>query len=367
MSVESDMNKIHRGSPDTRERIIKSLNEVYRPNQSPLDGMNLEFPHLFSKENIHNTYYIEDQGEPVSQASVYDWTCFLNGVGISVTSLGSVSTMKAYRHRGLSTRIIKRIMEDKAREGKSMMLVSGEIELYTKLNCVKTGLVYKTSIGAKNNICPFIVTKISAEERIKNASTYQELYSREPYRYLRTVELTKTLLNALWFKRNGHVMELFEIKSHESLVAYVVVHSAGQLTTGHVMEYAGSRVALVNSLPLIATEMGWETVTLKIHPEDTELLYLMNKSDQHIESKNAQGTLVVLNPDLLIEQINSIVKERTGYPISIVEKALNEWVIINGERTLSTKGIDELTTLLFGYDNQGFAIPLMFTDDMSYI
>ncbi len=367
MNEDQGTNIIKRGRPETRDKLIKILNSVYRTSENPLEGMALEFPHLFSLENIHNTYYIEDEGIPVSQASVYEWTCFLNGVNISVVSLGSVSTLEKYRHRGLSTKIIRRIMEDKRDEGFSLMLVSGEIELYTKLNCVKAGLVYSTTFHTGSAKGLWECNVVSEEERVKHAEKYHTIYSRESYRYLRTENLTATLMNALWFKRKSHRMELFEILNVGELVAYVVVYAGISNENGSVMEYAGSRDAVVDCLPSIAQSMGWKSIRVSVNPEDYAMIHIVDKNGLAVNHVKSQGTMVVLNWNNLVDQLNPIVIERTGSPLSVKEGPGERWVITIGNRNISVNGIDGLTSLIFGDEEESLKIPLMFTNDLSYI
>lgn len=367
MNRDLHVNVIKRGTHETREKLIRSLNSVYRPMEDPLEGMALEFPHLFSEENIHNTYYIEEDGIPVSQASVYEWTCFLNGASISVISLGSVSTLETYRHRGLSTKIIRRIMEDKTDHGFSLMLVSGDIELYTKLNCVKAGLVFSTIVNSGPINGSWDCVKVSASDRLNHTDNYHTIYSREPYRYLRTPELSSLLINALWFKRLTHKMDLFEISREGVILSYVVVYSSISDKKGSVMEYAGDRGAILDCLPVIAQNMGWESVKMHVHPDDFSFIQLIQENSLTMESEASQGTMVVLNWENLVREINPIIMEKTGSPISIREGPGERWVITSGKRSISVNGIDQLTSLIFSNSEESLKVPLMFTDDLSYI
>ena len=123
-----------------KKELLNNLEKVFGSSDNS-ENMAFGITPLFSEDNISNTYYIEENGEIVSQASLYKFECNLNGSVIKVISLGAVCTLQKYRHKGYATRIIKKIIEDKKREKNHLMIVSGDIELYTKLGCVKTGKV----------------------------------------------------------------------------------------------------------------------------------------------------------------------------------------------------------------------------------
>ena len=357
---------IKRATVEKRRLLIDSLDSVFRPGNVEKSSMEIEFPHLFSEENIHNTFYIDDGTSPVSQASVLLSKVSINGAVLDVASLGSVSTLKEHRHKGLSTRIINEIIRVYTESKIDLLLVSGEIELYTKLNCVKTGRVY-TGIahdlpGCKN----YTVKKINSGERIKNSKDYQQIYRKEKFRYLRTEKDFKTLLDSVWFKRIGFRMELFEIKNAgEDLVAYVVAFNKTGNNELIVMEYAGSRRAISSSLGKIAEIMECNTIRLKINGDDIEFLDICSSMEIELKEGNSQGTVRVLNSKSIFQKLEPLIREKSGSEFDIKMGADESWSFTPGDVDKNINGYAELTHFIF--DSNGLGLPLMFTDDLNYI
>jgi hypothetical protein len=357
---------VKHGTVEKRRLLIDSLDSVFRPGNVEKSSMELEFPHLFSEENIHNTFYIDDGTTPVSQASVLLSKVNINGAVMDVASLGSVSTLKEHRHKGLSTRIINEIIRVYTESKIDLLLVSGEIELYTKLNCVKTGRVY-TGIARDLPGCNgYTVKEINSGERIKNCKNYQQIYRKEKFRFLRTEKDFKTLLDSVWFKRFGFRMELFEIKNaREELVAYVVAFNKTGNKELIVMEYAGSRRAISSSLGKIAEMMECNTIRLKINGDDIEFLDICSSMDIELKEGNSQGTLRVLNSKSIFQKLEPLIREKSGSAFNINKVSEERAPVSSGDMDKNITRYGELTHFIFDYN--GLGLPLMFTDDLNYI
>lgn len=355
--------EVKRGTEDTREKLIKSSNEVFLDSGADFFGV----IDAFSNENIHNTYYIEESGVSVSQASIFESKCFLNGISLSVASLGSVLTLEKYRHKGLSTKIIKNIMKDKSSEGKSLMLVSGEIELYTKLKCAKVGTVFSATVNSGKLPDKFKVVRVTRTIMKEHINEYHTLHSSEPYRFLRTPDLSNTIFNEVLLQQKSHIMEMFEIYIKHKIVAYIVVHSYEDIKKGRVVEYAGSRYGIIFSLSGIASWMEWDSIDININPQDVTTKSLLESLNVAMREGFSQGTMIILNPGQLITEINPLILEKTGSEILLSEESEEEWTIIHRGRSITVEGKDKLTELFFGHGKGSFNIPLMFTDDLNYI
>jgi predicted acetyltransferase len=359
---------VKRGNMKMKRILIESLDKVFRPN-SKNDGSSMyrEFPHLFSDKNINNTYYIEKNGFPVSQASILTSIVILNGISLRVASLGSVSTWKEYRHKGYSTEIINKIIDDCVVSGVDLLIVSGEIELYTKLGCIKTGRVLKGIVKAVNDISSYTVEKIESEERVKRANLYHKMYSRESYRYLRTLTEFQNLLDSLWFKRQNFRMDLFEIKNANEVISYVIAYKKNDDDKVSVIEYAGSRVGFINSLSTICGIMGSKEIIFNVQPEDTTLYDLCKSKGIALKESFTQGTIRILNEKNLFKKLELLFLERFGSKPLLHKIRDNSWDFSLKDFSRRFDGIGDLTSFIFGYDDNDLKIPLMFTDDLNYI
>lgn len=365
---------VKRGTVETREILIDSLDSVFRPGNVTGSSMGIEFPHLLSVENIQNTFYIDDGKVPVSQASVLLSKVYINGAILDVASLGSVSTLKEHRHKGLSTRIITEMTEFYRDSGIDLLLVSGEIELYTKMDCVKTGSDYLAVIDktVKNNDIDqkgdYMVKITSPEERKANADQYHRIHMKEKFRYMRTADEFKTLLNALWFKRKGFQMELLEIRDqNKTLQAYAVVFKKIGEMEAKVMEYAGSRKAIASCLLDILTEIKCDRIRFRINDDDFDLMEQMSRLDVKLVHENVQGTLKVLDSQSIFRKLRPLIIEKLGEDFVFKEINNDTWSFMSGSFDKEIMGYGQLTHFIFDKIDGALGLSLMFTDDLNYI
>ncbi len=360
------MAEIRRGTISYRDSLISSLNDNFRPGAGSRNGMYSEFPHLFSNENIRNTYFIYKDRKPVSQASVFP-TFITNGSSvIKAASIGSVSTMKDYRNRGYATSIIKKIIDDLTTRHFSLMFVSGELELYKRQSCVKIGYISDFNMEYNKNYPETDVKIRDAEYRLSNSRDYFNLYKKEHLRHIRTPELMKTLLNSLWFKRPGWNMELFDDNTGK-LDAYAVILKRNYADQLNVMEYSGNRESLIKIFHKAMDFFHVNKIQWHVYNDDTDFFQLSTK--YHIDYKitHLDGTVRILNERSLFNNLSPWFLENLGYLPSIKKTENDIFTLKLKDKTLEINGYGELTNFLFGGAGYSLNIPLPFPDDLSYI
>ena len=360
------MNDIRRGSISYRNILISSLNENFRPGAGSGNGMYSEFPHLFSKENIKNTYFISKEGKPVSQASVFPMFIHNGSSIIKIASIGSVSTLKNYTNNGFATSIIKKIIQDLTVKNFSLMFVSGELELYKRQSCVKTGNIMDFSmenneISSGNN-----VNLRDAKYRSNNSNDYFSLYRKENIRHIRTPQLMNTLLNSLWFKRPGWHMELFDVNTGK-LKAYAVILKRNNSEPLNVMEYAGNREALINIFNKAMDFFNINIIKWHVYNNDIEFFKIARKYKIYMENVFLDGTVRILNERSLFQDLSPWFMENLGYLPLLKKIGDNIFILKLKEKTIEVNGYGELTRLIFGGVENSLNIPLPFPDDLSYI
>ena len=360
------MEEIRRGTISYRDSLISSLNENFRPGAGARNGMYSEFPHLFSNENIRNTYFIYKDGKPVSQASVFPMFISNRSSIIKAAAVGSVSTMKDYGNRGYATSIIKKIIDDLTTRHFSLMFVSGELELYKKQSCVKTGYISDFTIEYNKNYSETDVKIRDAEYRLNNYMNYFNLYKKERLRHIRTPELMKSLLNSLWFKRSGWNMELFD-NNNGKFDAYAVILKRNNMEQLNVMEYSGNRKSLIRIFHKAMDYFHVNKIKWHVYNDDTDFFQLSTK--YHIDKKITylEGTVRVLNERSLFNNLSPWFLENLGCLPSIKKTENDIFILKINKKTLEIKGYGELTNFLFGGAGYSLNIPLPFPDDLSYI
>lgn len=300
-----------------KKELLNNLEKVFGSSDNS-ENMAFGITPLFSEDNISNTYYIEENGEIVSQASLYKFECNLNGSVIKVISLGAVCTLQKYRHKGYATRIIKKIIEDKKREKNHLMIVSGDIELYTKLGCVKTGKVLIGNFNDKfYNANGYTIKKTTRKDRLKNYFKYHLLYAEEKYRYIREPRFTRQAMDFEGIEKRVFSVDLYEIKNQKDLIAYVIVYKSIKKHIARILEYAGSRLAIFESMCFICHDLDVEVLKIGVHPKDYEMINLCAMNGIKLKGTFSQGTVTVLDARALFSAIKSKLKKGMGSQLKL--------------------------------------------------
>ncbi|MGC8515221.1 MAG: GNAT family N-acetyltransferase [Thermoplasmata archaeon] len=363
--------EVKRGTPAILKDLVAVVNSVMRPASPQGYRMEDEFPHLLGVGNAENIYYIEEDGKPVSVIAVKIWKAFLADHMISVASLGSVSTLPEYRGKRYATIILDRIISDLEIRKVALLLVSGTRDLYKRAGCIQAGCVYsysisRESLSAISKDGRYDVRKIA--RRDEAAGWVLDLYNKEHYRFSRDINLMKILLDATWFKRENWPMELFEISENGTKVAYFIGYKRGsEKRTMNVMEMAGSRSAIINSLSAILKELDADDILLRVHPTDTSLIETLDSMGFTRQVTHVQGTVRVIDPSTLLAELGSIVAE-DGWHCSIDRKGDNFALQCDSLHAhIDARTPSDITDTFFGSGDRCMKIPLMFTDDLNFI
>ena len=363
--------EVKRGTPTILNDLVGVVNNVMRPASPQGYRMEDEFPHLLGVGNAENIYYIEENGKPVSVIAVKFWKAYLADQMISVASLGSVSTLPEYRGKRYATNILDRIISDLETRKVSLLLVSGTRDLYKRAGCIQTGRMFsysisRQSLSAITNTGRYSVRKIVRREEAAN--WILDIYNREHYRFARDIDLMKILLEAIWFRRENWPMDLFEISENGTKVAYFIGYKRGKdKRSVNVMEMAGSRSAIINSLAAILEELEADDILLRVHPTDTGMIEILDSMGYTNQVMPVQGTVRVIDPSTLLSELGNLVAE-SGWHCSIDLKGENFALRCDSlSAHIDARTPSDITDAFFGTGSGCMKIPLMFTDDLNFI
>ena len=363
--------EVKRGTPTILNDLVAVVNNVMRPTSPQGYRMEDEFPHLLGVGNAGNIYYVEEDGKPVSVIAVKIWKAYLADKMISVASLGSVSTLPEYRGKRYATVILDRIISDLEGRKVSLLLVSGTRDLYKRAGCIQTGRVYsysisRESLSAISKDGRYSVRKIV--RRDEAADWILDIYNREHYRFSRDINLMKILLDAIWFRRENWPMELFEISENGVKIAYLIGYKRGsEKRSMHVMEIAGSRSAIINSLLQILNELDADDTLLRVHPTDSSLIEILDSMGFSCQVTPVQGTVRVIDPSSLLTEIGDL-SSKNGWHCSIDHKGSDFALHCDSSSAhIEARTPSEITDAFFGSGDRCMKIDLMFTDDLNFI
>ena len=241
---------------------------------------------------------IAEDGKPVSHMLTALDTIFIYGCRVRVASIGSVSTHPDYRGRGYAGEILQRSIEDSIKARARVMIVSGDRSLYRRNHCVPAGHLYEAALdcGASEAVAGLKARRVGPEAW----PTLAPLYQAEPVRFVRGTDLFSQV--CFWW--DCSFPQIWVIESDDVPLAYLSLTPTSRDDREGpervVAEYAGSRAAILEGLPALASAAGIERIHFRLLGQDRELLYLLNRRGAALRPGRISGTLRLLNlPGLL--------------------------------------------------------------------
>jgi len=241
---------------------------------------------------------IAEEGKPVSHILTALDTVSIYGCRVKVASIGSVSTHPDYRGRGYAGAILQRSIEESIKARARVMIVSGNRSLYRRNHCVPAGHLYEATVDCES-------TQSAAGLKARRVGpeawpTLAPLYQAEPVRFVRGIDFFSQV--CFWW--DCSFPAIWVIEADDFPLAYLsLTPSSREKREGServVAEYAGSRAALLDGLPALASAAGIERVHFRLLGQDRELSYLLRRRGVALRPGRISGTLRLLNlPGLL--------------------------------------------------------------------
>jgi GNAT superfamily N-acetyltransferase len=298
---------------------------------------------------------LSHRGVPVSQIGIYHSQVNLYGCPLRIASIGGVCTHPDYRGLGLATRLLETCVHKLVAEGARLMLVSGARNLYTRLGCVAAqdfeAIVLKPTFpkGAIDSqpayspaYSPATFGKVFSlrPATAADASLCARLYQSEAVHFVRRVEEFAEHFSRLEeFPR----AEDWVVESQGQPLAYMFLGvpwehwtfptfpkgaiepipplfpppmgggwgGGGQVGVREVVEYAGSRTALVAGLAQAVVQSKLAELRLLIPRQDVDLLQLLRVHAVTGDATPLIGhTMRVVNFPRLMSDLRPYVKAR---------------------------------------------------------
>lgn len=336
--------------------------------------MPVEFSPMFSPANAHNLYFVEDGGEPVSLVGMLPGKIRVHGVSVSVASMGSVCTLEPYRKHHLASRMVEQAIRDFAQDT-SLLLVSGGLSIYRRVGCVDFGDWLGVVLGPVDKPDP----RVAVEAGLMESDSFHALYSAEPLRFARTPSQMEVLLattSAPQFRAQATSPQVFAARREGRVIAYAVaIHPDKRPEIVHLLEWAGDRTAIAHLADAALRYYGADRVHLAVARTDVTLAGVLAAHECEWREEANQGTLRVLNPDLLLREMGPLIEERFGARLGLTASGTDETWTVDWDRTagdlalpdqgVRLEGFAALSDWLFG--RRGLNLPLPRTDDLNYI
>jgi len=361
-------------SPQVEElpAVIALSNEVFEPAGA---SMGLQFPLLFSPDNLEGLRVFSDRGKPVALVGYIRQAILVEGHRLPVGSIGSVCTAPAYRGLGLAGKLVSDVLERLRAAGVPVALISGDRGLYKRLGCVEAGRFERFEVarevwaGLSSGRCgeraPQACDTLFRLFEEDDLELLHQLYRREPLRFFRTREQFDRLI---W--RHPELMRLYAEEKllvacrgqRQPISAYLVTR-ARTMQDGsrrvHIVEYAGSREDIISALGFIFAEFSPSVVTFTVPGPDRQFLRLLSQRGLVGAPCTLPGhTLFINSLRMLMEKLSFYVEERTdrrpGRDVLVsdepgtAEGGEMRWVLRVGDEEAVIPGRAVLTRLVFG-------------------
>jgi predicted acetyltransferase len=286
---------------------------------------------LFNYENIENLRIISEDSKIVSHQGICEREILVLGCKIKVGSIGFVSTIPEYRNRGYATLLFDDCIRKTSKDGVDIMLVSGDRGLYRRAGCKNVGKVYNFKIKkddalVNNNI------KVS-KYKIEDLNYIIKAYEKEPVRFYRS------FLDYSSISKNPYYGEMLTLKKCKKFLGYIVI-DVNDEKKGKVIEYAGIRKSLFNSILPIFNFYNLNELDISVPCFDNELIFLLlDKKFKFKCSNSPLGTVKILNFIGLMTKLEPYLKE------NLSEKELRS---INFYQNFSNPRVKDKFTIQFG-------------------
>lgn len=380
--------QVKRATPRDVERLGILSDQVFRPALSPGTGMPVEFAPMFAATNAANLYHVDDGEQAVCLVGMMPGVVHVAGMRISVASMGSVCTLPAYRKLHLASAAIAQVLQDFSPHT-SVLFVSGDLSIYRRIGCVEFGHYCSLRLqrGAVD-LSSWHIECVSPPAVLPEATL---LYQAQGRRFSRTPSQMAALfatLEAPSFHATPTPPQMFVARLQGEVVAYAIAlrSGAGRDASVHLVEWAGARSAIAHLAEAAMQHEDCAQAQLYAAPDDWSLKTEMRGFGAEEVSCTNQGTVRVLNPDLLLQESALWIAERFGARLTLTSVGEEEWQIgwadldgsagaRAGSATFASllhesagkrlAGYEELSRWLFSAN--GLDMPLPRTDDLNYI
>ncbi len=302
------------GPRGLKAREFKSLcalvNTVFRGDGA--GRMEEQYPLLFSPENYDQVFVMVDEGEVVSHVGALTREISVLGCRMSTMSIGAVATYASHRGQGLATQLMEAAIRKAVEQDAVLMPISGGRGLYTRLGAKRIGQYALYNVP--RDVLPDSDTDIRRAEAT-DLPEMTRLYAEEPSRYVRSTADLGTAVNAEWIcDRDGETVVVCE---GGRVAAYAGIQKRrpdreGEASRARLAEIAGSRSALLRILPDLYDRYGVDSIEIVTGAADRELASLLRPYDVTAALQGFTGTVLVLQPDRLLQAFDDYIGDMLG-------------------------------------------------------
>lgn len=332
-----------------------------------------EFPLLLGKSNMNHMWIAIDDEKVVAVVNFYVTPVILDGVMISVASIGAVATALSHRGKGLSSQLLHAAEKQMKLEGVDLVLISGDLPHYRRFGADQIGVMVQYEIpksDSASQLMPY------SDAFINELYT---LYNQQKYRFYRSVHEMSELIKAAltpdpWW--DTHVDMITVNNRIEGYLKYAIEHNHD---IAFVHESIGKpeqllkAVMSLHQLPSI-NHVYWELI------DNDPLVPILDRLGYTKISHPLHHTSKIVNFNQLISRVHPLLSKHSKDFHIYYDENDSIYHFTIETITFSTKSLSIAQQLLFGpitddlglLDNQKEAftkvlpLPFIFPNGLNY-
>ena len=333
------------------ESLCALVNTVFR--SAGAGRMEEQYPLLFAPGNYDDLFVAVDDGVVVSHVGALTRDISVLGCRMSTMSIGAVATYASHRGQGLATRLMEAAIRKAVERDTVLMPISGGRGLYTRLGAKRIGQYALFSVP-RDMLTPCDGAAAGETEicraEAEDLHEMTRLYAEEPSRYVRSTADLRMAVDAAWIcDRDG---ETVVIREEGRLVAYAGIQKRrpdreDEAPTARLAEIAGSRSALLRSLPDLYDRYGVDSIEIVTGASDRELASLLRPHGVIAAPQGFTGTVLVLQPERLLQVFDEYIGDVLG-PDTLTWEITGESVAFQAGGQKHAVSTSDLGALVFG-------------------
>ena len=359
------------------ERIeaIQLSDKIFRDEKDK--SMGSAFPSIFSSSMIGHSFGAFVKGELVSFMGLVPTVIRTGDAKLNVYSLGSVCTAEEYRGKGIASSMLDHVFKYLEKSETSLLLVSGDRSLYTRVNCCHFGTVRKFTVFKED----VEVRKNNNIREITSADSLQmhRVAQERKVAYEQSVMDIQTMLHAEAYAsclKQSHKTLIYEREGNvTSFLVLGIPNTYNPYLKATAIEWAGSPSEIAQLMRHGLNEYSFEELSIHVPWHDQQLAREL-KSHSFTDVQN-QGTVFIVNPERLINQLHPYFNVRDSIKVKSVN---SDYVHVNVFDKRETLHVKEFISFLFDNHSENlevttlqqcskglFPIPFPYTAGLNYV
>lgn len=358
--------------PTDLPAIARLSDQVFRAKRG--GHMADEFPYLYDPANSLHWYIALDQSRVVSIVGAMLWPVVIAGAASWAASVGSVATAPPYRGQRLASQLLQLAQTQLVLEGARIMLISGDLPLYTRFGAQSIGWVDWYRLKGDQPSCGGDY-QVRAIDPVADAPIIARLNQTHGTRFGRSLTQLRAMLAAqpITQVERGTKVALL-VTTDDRPVSYLILNHRpfeGK-SASRLVEWAGDPRGVVHGL---ATVPNWPDggIEIPVTHDNSALLGALAGSDR-VRSEPFPWLAKIIDGDGLAHDLRGVWAEVAHQPLSITGMGNDQYRVHLDHNTWSADA-GVLTQWVFGHQtpnrpetlNELLPIPALWPEGLNYI